>query len=96
MDTEDRRRLNRSVPWSHAGDGQYSTKDSMHSVRRVASHKWERGVHQPYNIDHQFDFKTPGQQFKRLRDAQGTVEVDESKQPRVSTMRTLFNDRRGL
>ena len=90
----DRRRLNRAVPWSGAG-GSYSTTDAMHSVRKVASHRWERGTRQPYHDDGEYDYHG---RYSRLRDVQSQVEAEEAERPRSKALRTSagFHDRRGL
>lgn len=97
MDQEevDRRRLRRTVPWQHQGNGVYASSDSMHAVRRLGSHRWQRGIRQPYHNDGEWDF-SKGERFSRLRDAQSHVEDEEATRPRRSTMQTTFHDRRGL
>lgn len=90
----DRRRLNRSLRWEHPGQGQYSTSDAMRSVRKVTPRKWEEGVRQPYNTDGEYQYT--GQVFRRLRDAQETLEFAETSDPRKEALRSPFHDRRGL
>ncbi len=96
---EDRRRLHRAVPWQKAEPGLYATGDAKHGVQR-AGRKWQAGVHQPYHTgdgrsSDDYDFHAP-QTFRRLRDAQASIEAQEAEMPRSAVQDLPFHDRRGL